>query len=221
MLGGFFMKLKLKDPGSAITHFIGAVLSLVVAGPMIVLSALSGDYVKVLSLTVFVFSMFLLYLASTLYHSIDSTAKVNRCLKKLDHCMIFVLIAGSYTPICTLALKGTIGYALLALVWFIALLGIFFKLFWVYCPKWVSSVMYIAMGWTCILAISPIIHALSHFAFVWLVIGGVIYTVGGIIYACKLPLFNQKHKNFGSHEIFHLFVMAGSACHCVVMFSFL
>jgi hemolysin III len=214
------MRFKLKDPGSAITHLIGAILSLIVAGPMIIQSILTGDYLKTVSLTIFVVSMFLLYSASTLYHSIDSTEKVNRRLKKLDHCMIFILIAGSYTPICTLALKGFVGYGLLTLVWFIALLGICFKLFWVYCPKWISSIMYIAMGWTCILAISPIIHSLSRFAFIWLVLGGIIYTIGGIIYALKLPIFNGRHKNFGSHEIFHLFVMAGSACHFVVMYSF-
>ena len=102
--------------------------------------------------------------------------------------MIFVLIAGSYTPVCTIALKGVIGYGLLGLVWTIALLGIIFKLFWVTCPKWISSVMYIAMGWTCILAISPIIHSLSRFAFSWLALGGIIYTIGGIIYALKLPV---------------------------------
>lgn len=215
------MKFKLKDPGSAITHMIGAILSLIVAGPLIIPCILSGDYIKTISLTIFVVSMFLLYSASTLYHSINSTEKVNRRLKKLDHCMIFILIAGSYTPVCTIALKGFVGYGLLALVWGIALLGICFKLFWVYCPKWVSSIIYIAMGWTCILAISPIIHSLSRFAFIWLVLGGVIYTIGGIIYALKLPVFNGKHKNFGSHEIFHLFVMAGSACHFIVMYSFL
>ena len=215
------MKFTLKDPGSAITHLIGAILSLLVAGPMIILSLTEGDYIKTISLSVFVISMFLLYSASTLYHSIDINDQINLRLKKLDHCMIFVLIAGSYTPVCTIALKGVIGYGLLGLVWTIALLGIIFKLFWVTCPKWISSVMYIAMGWTCILAISPIIHSLSRFAFFWLALGGIIYTIGGIIYALKLPVFNNRHKNFGSHEIFHLFVMAGSACHCVVMYSFL
>lgn len=215
------MKLHFKDPGSAITHLIGAVLSLLVAGPMIILSFAEGNYIKTVSLAVFVTSMFLLYSASTIYHSFDINDQVNLRLKKLDHCMIFVLIAGSYTPICTIALKGWIGYGLLTLVWAIALLGIIFKLFWVTCPKWISSIMYIAMGWTCILAISPIIHSLSHFAFTWLALGGIIYTIGGVIYALKLPVFNNRHKNFGSHEIFHLFVMAGSACHCIVMYSFL
>lgn len=215
------MKYKFKDPGSAITHLIGAVLSLLAAIPMILQSFLSGDYIKTLSLTIFIISMIALYSASTLYHSINSTDSVNLRLKKLDHCMIFVLIAGSYTPICMIALKGIIGYGLLALVWAIAILGIGFKMFWVDCPKWISSIMYIAMGWTCILAISPIIHSLSRFAFTWLAAGGIIYTIGGVIYALKLPIFNSKHKNFGSHEIFHLFVMAGSACHCIVMYSFL
>lgn len=215
------MKIHLKDPGSAITHLIGAILSLLSAIPLIIQSFLSGDFVKTLSLTVFVISMIALYSASTLYHSINSTESINLKLKKLDHCMIFILIAGSYTPICMIALKGMIGYGLLTLVWSIALLGIGFKMFWVDCPKWISSIMYIAMGWTCILAISPIIHSLSHFAFAWLVAGGIIYTIGGIIYALKLPIFNARHKYFGSHEIFHLFVMAGSACHCVVMYSFL
>jgi hemolysin III len=215
------MTLKLKDPGSAITHLIGAILTILAAIPMIVQSLFSGDYLKTVSLTIFVTSMFLLYSASTLYHSIDSTDKINHRLKKLDHCMIFVLIAGSYTPICTIALKGVIGYSLLALVWGIAIVGMLFKLFWVDCPKWISSIIYIVMGWTCIVAISPIIHNLSRFAFLWLVCGGIIYTIGGVIYALKLPVFNNRHKNFGSHEIFHLFVMAGSACHCVVMFSFL
>lgn len=214
------MKLKLKDPGSAITHMIGAILSLIVAIPMIVRCLIIGDYIKTTSLLVFIISMILLYAASSLYHSIDSTEKVNRRLKKFDHCMIFILIAGSYTPICTLALKGLIGYGLLFLIWFIALLGICFKLFWVYCPKWISSIMYIAMGWTCMIAISPIIHSLSHFAFLWLVIGGIIYTIGGVIYALKFPVFDHMHKYFGAHEIFHLFVMAGSACHFVVMYSF-
>ena len=191
------MKFTLKDPGSAITHLIGAILSLLVAGPMIILSLTEGDYIKTISLSVFVISMFLLYSASTLYHSIDINDQINLRLKKLDHCMIFVLIAGSYTPVCTIALKGVIGYGLLGLVWTIALLGIIFKLFWVTCPKWISSVMYIAMGWTCILAISPIIHSLSRFGFSWLALGGIIYTIGGIIYALKLPVFNNRHKNFG------------------------
>jgi hemolysin III len=134
--------------------------------------------------------------------------------------MIFVLIAGSYTPICLIVLKGRTGYLLCALVWSIALIGIVIKACWITCPKWFSSVLYIAMGWICVLAFTQIITSLSGPAFGWLLAGGIIYTVGGIIYALKLPLFNSRHKNFGSHEIFHLFVMGGSACHFILMYVF-
>ena len=134
--------------------------------------------------------------------------------------MISVLIAGTYTPVCLIALPPNVGIPLLAAVWGIALLGIILKAFWVTCPKWVSSVLYIGMGWTCVLAFTNILNSLTPTAFMWLLAGGLIYTIGGIIYALKLPIFNSKHTNFGSHEIFHLFVMGGSACHFIVMYLF-
>ena len=133
--------------------------------------------------------------------------------------MIFVLIAGTYTPVCLIAIGGKLGITLLAIVWGIAVVGIIFKALWVTCPKWVSSVLYIGMGWTCVLAFTQILNALPPKAFGWLLGGGIIYTIGGVIYALKLPIFNLRHKNFGSHEIFHLFVMAGSACHFIVMYA--
>ena len=105
-------------------------------------------------------------------------------------------------------------------MWGIAIVGIILKAFWVFCPKWVSSVLYIGMGWTCVLAFTQILNALSPAAFGWLLAGGIIYTIGGVIYALKLPIFNNRHKNFGSHEIFHLFVMGGSMCHFIVMYAF-
>ena len=132
-----------------------------------------------------------------------------------------VLIAGTYTPICLLVLDRKTGIPLLLLVWGIAIAGILIKAFWVYCPKWFSSVLYIGMGWTCVLAFTQILNTLSPAAFGWLLAGGIIYTIGGIIYALKLPIFNNRHKIFGSHEIFHLFVMAGSACHFIVMYAYL
>ena len=135
--------------------------------------------------------------------------------------MISVLIAGSYTTVCLLVVKGTRGITLLCIVWAFAIAGILIKAFWVFCPKWISSVLYIGMGWTCVLAFSQILNNMSSAAFAWLLTGGIIYTVGGVIYALKLPIFNSRHKNFGSHEIFHLFVMGGSMCHFVVMYAFL
>ena len=115
--------------------------------------------------------------------------------------MISVLIAGSYTPVCLLVLRGKIGIILLTIVWSIAITGILIKAFWVYCPKWVSSILYIGMGWTCILALPQILEALSPAAFGWLLAGGIMYTVGGVIYALKLSIFNNRHKYFGSHEM--------------------
>ena len=215
------MKFKPKDPGSAITHFIGWLMALRAAVPLILRACTAPDAVHVIALSIFIVSMLLLYAASTLYHSLDINEKVNKRLKKFDHMMISVLIAGTYTPVCLIAIRGTLGYTLLAIVWGIAIFGIILKAFWVTCPKWVSSVLYIGMGWTCVLAFTQILNSLSREAFMWLLTGGIIYTVGGVIYALKLPIFNSRHKNFGSHEIFHLFVMGGSFCHFVLMYKFL
>ena len=129
-------------------------------------------------MAVFALSMVLLYAASTTYHTVDSTDKVNRRLRKLDHMMIFVLIAGSYTPICLITLRGPQGTALCAAVWAVALAGIAIKALWITCPKWFSSVLYIAMGWLCVFAVVPIVNALSPAGFGWLLAGGIIYTAG-------------------------------------------
>lgn len=211
----------IKEPGSAITHFIGMLMAIFAAVPLLIKAAHEPSRIYVISLAVYSASMILLYAASTTYHTFDISAKINTILKKWDHMMISVLIAGSYTPICLLVLKGKTGLILLAIVWSFAIIGILIKAFWVYCPKWVSSILYIGMGWTCVLAFTQILNSMSRTSFIWLLIGGIIYTLGGIIYALKLPIFNSKHKNFGSHEIFHLFVMGGSMCHFVVMYALL
>ena len=215
------MKRHIKDPGSAITHFIGMIMAIFAAIPLLIRASREPRPIYLISLAVFAFSMILLYAASTTYHTLDLSEKINTLLKKLDHMMIFVLIAGTYTPICLLVLDKKTGTMLLTIVWGIALLGIIMKAFWVFCPKWVSSILYIGMGWTCVLAFGKLVGDLTHAEFGWLLAGGIIYTIGGVIYALKLPIFNNKHKNFGSHEIFHLFVMGGSFCHFMVMFSLL
>lgn len=214
------IKEHIKDPGSAITHFIGMLMAIFAAVPLLIKAAHEPGRIYIISIAIYAASLILLYAASTTYHTFDKSPKINTILKKIDHMMISVLIAGSYTPICLLVLKGKTGIILLSIVWGIALGGILIKAFWVYCPKWVSSVLYIGMGWTCVLAFTQILNSMSPAAFGWLLAGGIIYTVGGVIYALKLPIFNGKHKNFGSHEIFHLFVMGGSACHFIVMYAF-
>lgn len=215
-------KLHIKDPGSAITHFIAMVLSVLAATPLLLKSYRdTGNFsLTSLSLAIFIISMILLYAASTTYHTLDISPKVNKLLRKIDHMMIFILIAGTYTPVCMVVLGDRTGWMLLALVWSIAVMGITIKACWITCPKWFSSVLYIAMGWVCVLAFTKIIKALPSTAFGWLLAGGIIYTVGGIIYALKLPIFNSRHQNFGSHEIFHLFVMGGSLCHYIMMYQF-
>ena len=213
---------KAKDPGSALTHFIGFVMALFATFPLLIQAAVSRVSISgLVSLSVYMLSMLMLYAASTIYHTFNLSDKGNMVLKKIDHMMIFVLIAGTYTPVCVLMLGGRVGYALLAAVWMIAAVGMILKACWVTCPKWFSSIIYIAMGWICVLAFPQIVEALSAGQFFWLLAGGVLYTVGGIIYALKLPLFNEMHKNFGSHEIFHLFVMAGSFCQYVCIYLYL
>lgn len=215
------MNRHMKDPGSAITHFIGMIMAIFAAIPLLLRAAKEPQTIYLVSLSVFAVSMILLYAASTAYHAFDLSEKINTILKKIDHMMIFVLIAGTYTPVCLLVLDRRSGLILLSIVWGIALIGIFIASCWVFCPKWFSSLLYIGMGWTCVLAFGKIIGGLSHAQFAWLLAGGIIYTIGGLIYALKLPIFNNKHKNFGSHEIFHLFVMGGSFCHFILMFSLL
>lgn len=218
---GINLTIHIKDPGSAITHFIGMIMAILAAWPLLLKAAQNPNRLYLIAMSIYAASLILLYAASTTYHTFDKSPKINTLLKKIDHMMISVLIAGSYTPVCLLVLRGKIGIVLLTIVWSIAITGILIKAFWVYCPKWVSSILYIGMGWTCILALPQILEALSPAAFGWLLAGGIIYTVGGVIYALKLSIFNNRHKYFGSHEIFHLFVMAGSACHFIVMYRFI
>ena len=193
------MNIHVKDPGSALTHFIAMLGAAAAAAPLShegrsrtwpkrPSGGGSGGFSFV--------SMILLYGASTIYHTLDISEKVNRRLRKLDHMMIFILIAGTYTPVCLIVLGNRAGFLLLALVWGIAAVGILINALWISCPKWFSSLIYISMGWVCITAIREILNALPPAAFGWLLAGGIIYTIGGIIYALKLPIFNSRHKNF-------------------------
>lgn len=214
------MQITIREPGSAITHFIGMMMAVFAATPLLIKAATTSGGITVIAMTVFILSMILLYGASAAYHSLNADGKILRIFRKLDHMMIFVLIAGSYTPVCLIVLGGKLGYTLLAVVWGIAVLGMTLKACWITCPKWFSSVIYIAMGWVCLGVFGQLWNVLPHAAFIWLLAGGVIYTIGGVIYALKLPIFNGKHKYFGSHEIFHLFVMGGSICHFIFMYLF-
>ena len=220
MNGGVYYEIQIKRSGKC-DHSWHRSSPRSGAVPLIIKAARSYDVIHIVALSIFILTMILLYAASTIYHSVDSTEKVNRRLRKMDHMMIFGLIAGSYTPVCLTVLRGSIGMRLLAIVWGLAIVGMIFKLLWVTCPKWVSSVIYIGMGWVCILAMPQLLAGLSFGAFMWLLAGGLFYTVGGVIYAMKFPVFHNRFRYFGCHELFHVFVMAGSLCHFVVMYAYL
>lgn len=207
-----------KDKISALTHFIAFMMALITMPILLMYHAYHQASLSCLiSLTIFALSMIFLYFASTTYHTFDGSPLVNRILKTLDHCMIFVLIAGSYTPLCLNVLPQPTGLYLLIAVWIVALIGISIKVVWIQCPKWFSSCIYIAMGWLCVFAFKDIYASFSFSGFLFLAIGGIIYTIGGIIYALKFSI----SKTFGAHELFHLFVMGGSICHYIVMFFFI
>ena len=215
------MQITIREPGSAITHFIAMMLAVFASTPLLIKAAVSNGSVAFVAMSIFMLSMIALYTASTLYHSVTVKDRVLRIFRKIDHMMIFVLIAGSYTPVCLIVLGGKIGYTLLAVVWTIAIVGMLIKALWITCPKWFSSTIYIAMGWVCLGVFGQLWNTLPRSAFLWLLAGGIIYTIGGVIYALKLPIFNSRHRYFGSHEIFHLFVMGGSMCHFIFMYLYL
>ena len=213
------ISIAIREPGSAITHFIGLILLWIGAGPLIQRSIEHGGRITAFSMFVFVLSTTLLYAASTLYHSVVLDLKKTLIFRKIDHIMISVLIAGTYTPVCLTALKGKTGYFLLAAIWLLAVGGIILKILFVSCPKWLSSAIYLIMGWLCIFALKPLFKALPLSGFLWLLFGGIAYTLGAIIYAFKLKAFNEKHIYFGSHEIFHIFIMFGTFCHYMLLFN--
>ena len=214
------MQITIREPGSAITHFIAMMMALFAAVPLLVKSGITKDPVTFTAMCIFMGSMVLLYGSSATYHSVNLTGAKLKIFKRIDHMMIVVLIAGSYTPVCLVVLDNALGYTLLTVIWGIALAGILIKMFWITCPKWFSSCLYIAMGWTAVFIFGTLLDTLSTPAFLWLLGGGIVYTIGGVIYALKLPFFNSKHKYFGSHEIFHLFVMGGSICHFIFMYLY-
>ena len=214
------MEKYLREPINGLTHFIGAVLSLFALIAMIIKVYERGSStITFISVLFFGVSMILLYSASATYHSVIANDKVIKALKRLDHSMIFILIAGSYAPFCLVALNGKIGFNLFLAVTICAIVGIAFKLWWVTCPRWLSSTMYIGIGWFAIVAIYPMSQVLSMIGLMWLVLGGLMYTAGGVIYALK----SEKIKIwlFGRHEIFHVFIMLGTLCHFICVFAYI
>lgn len=194
---------------SAITHGIGVVLAVVGTVWLIVRAAGQRDGWKIVSFAIYGGSMILLYTASTLYHSLRTGVPGRLRLKKFDHIAIYYLIAGTYTPVCLTVLRGSWGWWLLGIIWALAIGGTVMTFFWVSCPRWVSSTIYIAMGWIAIAAIYPLWKAVGWAGITQLLVGGLLYTIGGVLYAVKWP--GRNNPRFGCHEIFHVFCLLGSA----------
>jgi len=211
-------RLRFREPFSGLSHLVGAVLSLVGLAVLIYTAVVRGSVWHQVALPIFGLSLVLLYTASTLYHLLPVSEVWVRFLRRLDHIMIFVLIAGTYTPFCLVALRGPWGWSLLAAVWGIALGGLFMKLFWLEAPRWLSVGVYMVMGWLVVVAAGPLIRTLPSGALVWIAIGGLFYTVGAGFYATRWP--NPVPGVFGFHEIWHLFVMAGSFSHYWAVFRY-
>jgi len=209
----------LREPINGFTHLFGAILSFIGLLALVIKTALQGpSAVALTAVIIFGISMILLYSASATYHLVVSTEKVISYLRRIDHAMIFLLIAGSYTPFCLIALKDTAGWILFSVIIGIAIVGISFKLIWFNCPRWLSTSIYVLMGWLAVFLIGPLKKALSPQGLDLLIMGGVFYTIGAIIYATK-PNF-LKSKYLGFHEIFHIFIMFGTLTHFFCVFKY-
>lgn len=212
------MKRGLKDPISALTHLAGALLSVVGLAVLVIGAAKQATARHTVSFAIYGASLVLLYAASALYHSFPGPRSGVGVLRRLDHMMIYVLIAGTYTPLCLIALAGAWRWAVLIGAWVLAGAGILLTAWWFEAPRWLSTGLYVLMGWLSLVALGPLLRALPPAALGWLVGGGLFYTVGAAIYGAKRP---NLSRSFGFHEIFHLFVLAGSLSHFWLMFWFL
>jgi len=203
----------LREPFSGISHFVGAALSL--AGMIVLLILAHGRLWYSIGFTIYGLSLIALYTSSTLYHSLHVSEKNQGRLQRFDYIAIFLLIAGTYAPICLTVLHGTVGWSLLGVVYGVALFGIGTILFWRRAPHWVRVVLYVAMGWAALFAFPAMRAALPPNAIVWLVAGGIVYTLGTVVYATDRP--NLIPGKFSAHDLWHLFVLGGSACHFITM----
>lgn len=202
---------------SALTHGVGIVLALLALAVLLTITA-HRSALTVTAVSVYAVSMLCLYTASTVYHSLNTSIRGRLLLRKLDHLMIYFLIAGTYTPVCLISMNGMLsGRIMLIVVWSMALLGSAFTLFWIRMPRALTAVIYLVMGWTAIFAIYPLHTVMMPICFAMLLAGGILYSIGGVLYALKWPGRNNKY--FGCHEIFHVFIVLGSIAHFIMIYQ--
>ena len=202
---------RFREPVNGFTHLAGGLIASVGLIVLLATAARAGRTDQLVAFGIFGFSLIALYTASALYHLLPlSPAGVAR-LRRVDHISIFLLIAGTYTPFCLLALDGSWRVGLLGLIWGLALCGILLKLLWMEAPRWLSVALYLGMGWVAVIAAPALFRAVPAGGMAWVLVGAVVYSAGALVYGLKRP--NPVPGVFGFHELWHLFVMAGSGCH--------
>lgn len=209
--------LNMKEPINTWTHFIPFIAGIV--GLVFLIIESLGNLALLVTMSIFGVSIILLYGASTVYHWVKTTPKKELLLRKLDHIAIYLLIAGTYTPILYFALDGAWKITMLIAVWLLALIGIIMKVFFINLPRSVSTSFYIALGWLAVIPFGKLINTLPFTAIFLLILGGITYTIGGIIYATKK--LNFFPKTIGFHGVFHIFIAAGTLIHFFMVYIFI
>jgi hemolysin III len=214
--------LRLREPVNGLTHILGATLSIFGLIVLLAIAIENGSVRQIVGFSIFGASLVAMYCASAFYHSLRLSDRAVAHMRRIDHMMIYVLIAGSYTPVCLLMLRGTLGDALLIAVWILAALGVFQTIVWMRAPQWLSTALYIGMGWIAVFLIKPLMASAPAGFFFWLLAGGIIYTLGAVIHAARWPrpAAGGRPPLFGSHEIWHLCVMGGSFAHYWAMLAY-
>jgi hemolysin III len=207
------MQKFIREPVNSLTHWAGAILGLI--GLVALLIVGWSTPAKVISLTVYGLSLIAMFSASATYHMVHAKEKVLLILRKLDHSAIYLLIAGTYTPFCVNAFDGFWKWGMLSIIWSLAVIGIVVKLFYIKAPRWLNAGIYVVMGWLCVGAAGQMLAVLPAWVFGWLLAGGVIYTLGALVYITKV--FNFVPGVFGFHEVWHIFVMLAAAAHFVAV----
>jgi hemolysin III len=211
------MKFTLREPVNGITHLLAAAAALI--GLIVLLNLSWQEPVKFYPLLIYGLSMVLMFSASAAYHLVQSGPKLNILLRRFDHSAIYLLIAGTYTPICLHFFSGFWGGPLLWIIWSMAGIGIVLKIFLVNMPRWITAGIYLVMGWLAVAGIQEIVRQMPSSALTWLFMGGLFYTVGAVIYILKKPDFYPGV--FGFHEIWHIFVILGSASHFILVLLYI
>jgi len=204
---------KLREPVNSLTHWVGAAFALI--GLIALLIVGWSTPAKIISLTIYGVSLITMFSASATYHMVRVKDKALEIFRKVDHSAIYLLIAGTYTPFCVNAFDGFWKWGMLSIIWSLALIGIIVKVFYIRAPRWVNAMIYVIMGWLSVSAAGQMLAVLPAWVFGWLIAGGVIYTLGAIVYATKI--LNFKPGVFGFHEVWHIFVMLAAAAHFVAV----